>query len=184
MFTVIYSLIQYIKAPNCAPLQVSKNEKFVKLIQLLFISLIVSFALGLLISILATTGAIDIDSHAITKLLAKKSKTTVFLMAVIAAPILEELLFRAPINLFCDFKYFKFIFYGFALTFGFMHIVNYEISTTILLLSPILIAPQIALGLILGYTRIKLGLIYAIILHMLFNSLLIIPNLLFMETIK
>jgi membrane protease YdiL (CAAX protease family) len=102
-------------------------------------------------------------------------------MAVVLAPILEECIFRAPISLFKNKqKYFKYIFYGFALLFGFVHIFNYEITPEILLFSPLLVAPQISLGLLLGYLRVKLSLIYSITLHMLFNASLLIPFLLIM----
>ncbi len=181
MLIVFNSLLQYLKNPNCERLEISLSEKLKTLTKLLLISFIISFSLGILISILGHLGVFEVDSHAITKLLEKKSKMVVFLMAVIAAPVLEELFFRAPLTLFCDHKQFKYIFYGFAIFFGFIHISNYEMSTAILIASPILIAPQIALGLILGYTRVKLGLVYAILLHMLFNGLLIVPSLLFLE---
>ncbi|AUC81954.1 CPBP family intramembrane glutamic endopeptidase [Lacinutrix sp. Bg11-31] len=181
MQTTLNELVNYIKEPNCETLQISVLEKLKALSKLLLIAFGTSFTLGVLISILAQFGFIEMDSHAISKLLNEKPKTVIFLMAVIAAPIFEELFFRAPLTLFCNKKYFKYIYYGFALLFGIIHITNYEISTTILIISPILISPQITLGLILGYTRIKLGFIYAILFHMLFNGILIVPSLLFMD---
>ncbi len=175
------ALIQYLKNPTCETLKISVNDKLKILTKLLFIALIISFTLGILIHFLEHFGLFKMDSHAITKLLNEKPKIIVFLMAVFVAPILEELFFRAPIVLFCHNKQFKYLFYGFAIVFGFIHIANYEISSTILLLSPLLISPQIALGLILGYTRVKLGLLYAILLHMVFNGLLISPSLIVMD---
>lgn len=181
MLITTNALIQYLKKPTCETLLISANEKIHLLTRLLLISLILSFSLGMLIAVLEYFGFFEMDSHAISKLLDEKPKVVVFLLAVVAAPIFEELIFRAPLTLFCHFKHFKYIFYGFAIVFGVIHLSNYEVSATILILSPILIAPQITLGLILGYTRIKLGLLYSILLHMFFNGILIVPSLLFMD---
>ena len=57
------------------------------------------------------------------------------MVAVIAAPLLEELLFRAPITLFQNKKYFKIVFYTFALVFGFIHLSNFEITRDNLIIS-------------------------------------------------
>jgi len=180
MLITIESLFQYLKQPDCEALDISVTEKLKHLIKLLLIGFGASFLLGILISVIAQLGLFEVDSHAITKLLKEKSKLMVFFLAVVAAPVIEELFFRAPIVLFCGHKHFKYIFYSFAIIFGGIHLSNYDISTTILILAPILIAPQIVLGLILGYTRIKLGLLYSILFHMLFNGFLVTPSLLFM----
>ena len=102
------------------------------------------------------------------------SKTVLFMVAVIAAPLLEELLFRAPITLFQNKKYFKIVFYTFALVFGFIHLSNFEITTNVLLLAPILVAPQIILGGYLGFIRVRFGLIWSILLHASYNAFFVL----------
>jgi membrane protease YdiL (CAAX protease family) len=100
-------------------------------------------------------------------------------MAAVLAPIIEECIFRAPLFLFRKYtKGFKYVFYIIVLIFGFIHLSNFKISTTILIVSPLLVAPQIIAGLLLGYIRVRLGLLYSILLHALFNGLAIIPSLL------
>jgi len=61
-----------------------------------------------------------------------------------------------------------------SILFGIMHIFNFSGNLIYLILFGVLLAgPQIFLGFILGYIRIKNGLIYSIIFHVLVNSMLI-----------
>lgn len=53
-----------------------------------------------------------------------------------------------------------------------MHITNFEINTTIILLSPVLVLPQILLGGYFGYVRVRLGLQWSILLHSMYNGIL------------
>ncbi len=70
---------------------------------------------------------------------------------------------------------FKYFFYGTALLFGLLHASNFSGNIyLILIFSPILGGPQIVLGLILGYIRMKNGLVYSVFFHMLVNSLFIL----------
>ncbi len=69
------------------------------------------------------------------------------------------------------------LFYLTSLLFGLFHVINFSGNFwLILLFSAILCSPQIIAGLILGYIRLKYGLVYAILFHMLINSsILIVP---------
>ncbi len=70
---------------------------------------------------------------------------------------------------------FKYFFYGTALIFGLVHASNFTGNIyLILIFSPILGGPQIVLGLILGYIRMKNGLVYSILFHMLINSVFLL----------
>lgn len=71
-------------------------------------------------------------------------------------------------------KYFKQIVYLSSTSFGYVHLFNYEINTSTLLLSPLLLFPQLADGFIFAYIRTKYGFIYSLILHILNNSLMFI----------
>jgi len=69
-------------------------------------------------------------------------------------------------------KQFKVLFYFSAIAFGFVHIFNiHELNTTVLLLFPIITFPQIMMGFIFGYVRMKYGFIYSIAVHA-FNNLI------------
>lgn len=149
--------------------------RFSLVFKLVVYSVIINVILGLFIGTFETVFGIDMGKHAIDEFFESYSLIFIFFAAVIAAPVLEELIFRAPMIWFRDKSYFPFIFYSFTLVFGFYHITNFEITPTILLLSPILVAPQIIVGSLLGYTRIKFGLIWAIAFHACYNLVLIGP---------
>jgi len=69
-------------------------------------------------------------------------------------------------------EHFRFFFYVSALLFGLLHATNFNGSFFLILaLSPILVGPQIIGGLILGYVRMKHGLVYSILFHAAGNIL-------------
>lgn len=70
----------------------------------------------------------------------------------------------------------KNIFYTLLLSFSFLHLHNYKFSFELLLLSPIIILPRIFGGLIYSYTRFKLGIVSAIMMHILNNTFPLIIN--------
>ncbi|WP_121965873.1 CPBP family glutamic-type intramembrane protease [Myroides sp. N17-2] len=68
-------------------------------------------------------------------------------------------------------KYYPYIFYGLAVVFGYVHIANFEeVNTRILLLSPLIVLPQLITGLGMGYVRVRLGFWYGVFFHILHNS--------------
>lgn len=146
--------------------------------KLVLISVGISVILGILINSLETVFGLDLGKHAIDNFFENYPLLLLFGAAVIAAPVLEELLFRGPIIWFRNKSYFPIVFYTLTLVFGFYHITNFEITSTILLLSPILAAPQIVVGSLLGLTRVKLGLVWAIAFHACYNLVLIGPLIL------
>lgn len=149
------------------------------LIKLLVLSLLISLVLGMLIGILENHSSLDLGRHAMDLLLEQYSLWFVFFAAVILAPFLEELIFRGPLIFFRKNRYFAFVFYVSTLIFGFYHITNFDLSREVLLLSPILVAPQLCIGVFLAYIRVRLGLLWAILLHALYNLALIGPVLVF-----
>lgn len=71
--------------------------------------------------------------------------------------------------------HFGWVFYGSALLFGAIHLYNYDLGSPDALeltLAPLLIAPQIVGGLVLGYVRVRLGFWYAVANHAAFNGIL------------
>ncbi len=181
MISTYNSILKYLKNPLYVPqVDLPTIEKLKTVGHALVICFVFVFITAIPIYIIGATNLINLEEHANSQLLEKYSPMMVFFLAAIAAPIIEECIFRAPLYLFRKVKKnFKYIFYVFALIFGFIHISNYEITATSLILSPLLVAPQIVAGLVLGYTRVRLGLQYSILLHSLFNGLAILPSLLF-----
>lgn len=149
--------------------------RLVILFKLLLIALTISIVLAGIIGIVETVFSLDFGKHAIEGALEKFSPLFLAFVAVILAPFMEEFIFRAPMTFFKDKPYFKYIFYALTLIFGFYHITNFEITTTILLLSPLLVAPQISVGALLGFIRVRFGLWWAIGLHAVYNLLLVGP---------
>ncbi|CAL2101853.1 membrane protein of unknown function [Tenacibaculum sp. 190130A14a] len=119
---------------------------------------------------------VNLEDHAMEEMMKTMSKTVVFIFAVIVAPLLEELIFRAPITLFRDKKTFKVAFYAFAFIFGLIHLTNFTITTNVLILAPILVLPQIILGGYLGFIRVKFGLGWSILLHACYNAFFILGS--------
>ncbi|MFK7811257.1 MAG: CPBP family intramembrane glutamic endopeptidase [Maribacter sp.] len=145
------------------------------LLILLGIGLAASIILGSLTGVIETLFDLDLGKHAIDEALEKYSPLFLFFAAVVLAPLVEEFLFRGPMMFFKDKPYFKYIFYALTLIFGFYHITNFEITTTVLLLSPLLVAPQISVGALLGFIRVRFGLWWAILLHAVYNLILVGP---------
>ena len=164
-------LVAYLKNPVLEQDSNQDNSyRLKKFSHLLVFSIITAFLLTPLFGLVEHFGFVDMDTHAMEELLKKMSKTKVFLLTVIAAPLLEELFFRAPITLFYNKKYFKKVFYLFAIIFGLVHLSNFQITPYVILFTPILVAPQIILGGYLGFIRVRFGLQWSILLHACYNA--------------
>lgn len=64
---------------------------------------------------------------------------------------------------------FRYIYYGSCISFAWLHIFNFELNITNLLLLPILTLPQFFSSTIAGYTRIAFGFRYPLAIHMATN---------------
>ncbi|TMM57486.1 CPBP family intramembrane metalloprotease [Maribacter algarum] len=149
------------------------------LLKLLVIALISSIVFAGITELIAEFLNPELGKHAIEEALENYSPWFLLFGAVVLAPLFEEFFFRGPMVFFRDKSYFKYIFYVLTLIFGFIHISNFEITKTTLLLSPILVAPQISAGFFLGFIRVRFGLIWAMVLHSLYNLILIGPLVVF-----
>lgn len=124
----------------------------------------------------------------------------IILYMLLLFPILEELIFRLPlkfkynivalvINKISDgrvkpiwYNYYKYIFYFFVIVFGILHLTNYEaFSKTFILISPLLVLSQTFGGFLLSFLRIRIGLVWSILTHIFFNSIIIIIGIAFMH---
>ena len=71
--------------------------------------------------------------------------------------------------------YFGFFFYGSTVLFALTHITNYEpLNATTLLFAPVLVLPQFLMGTVLGYVRVRYGIGYSILFHVVVNAILFV----------
>lgn len=116
-----------------------------------------------------------------------KSNTLIYtlFLAGLIVPIAEELIFRYGLRKNKLFslvisknvwnKIFRFLVYLSVLTFGFVHISNYENNSILFYcISPIIVSSQLIGGIFLTFLRVKFNLLSAIIAHLLWNSLVIV----------
>ena len=177
MLTTYTSIIQFLKTPHCGREEndtVSQKLKIV--LHTLIIALIIVTCISMLIAIIEHFKLVDMDKHANKELFDKFPPLVVGFLVVILAPLLEELIFRAPITLFCSYsKAFKYIFYAFALAFGYIHLFNFEDYTRYWWMAPLLVAPQLSLGMFASFIRIRFGLLWAMALHAGYNLIFSLP---------
>lgn len=70
-------------------------------------------------------------------------------------------------------RYFGIFFYGSAILFALVRITNYTpLNAQTLLFSPVLVLPQFIMGTVLGYVRVRYGIGYSILLHVVNNTIL------------
>jgi membrane protease YdiL (CAAX protease family) len=161
-------LIDYLKNPKLEKdTNKSLRYRFLILYRLFIFCLFTGILLSFLFGFLEQLGLLDMNSHKLESAFKKLGSYKIILLGTIVAPVIEELIFRAPLVLFTSKKSFKIIF-------GFVHLSNYEITPKILLISPILVLPQIILGAYLGFIRIRFGLQWSILLHACYNGFLML----------
>jgi hypothetical protein len=144
----------------------------------------------LLIYIIEEFVDIDLDNHAVSELANTLGIGALVLVGGIFIPFLEEIIFRLPLNYKRNylfkftgsiigkervrkfwFKYYTAFFYLFILAFAVIHITNYkDESIGILLLTPILVLPQVIGGTVMAYLRMHLGFFWGFLQHAIFNS--------------
>lgn len=178
-----------------------------RFLSVFILNLIVVLLLVSIIYAVESTGLISTENHKAVEMLMSNPALALF-AAVIIAPLFEELIFRtylvrkySPVRLIVFiagaagktnqlrvlrqlehywYTYYKQVIYFSAVLFGMVHISNYEVTTNVLLFSPLIISPQIVVGLCLAYLRIRFGLVWAMFYHAFYNLILIGPALFFM----
>lgn len=66
--------------------------------------------------------------------------------------------------------YFPWFFYASVMAFGFVHVTNFHpLSLRVLLLTPFITLPQLIMGTLLGFVRMKYGIIYSMVFHSTIN---------------
>ncbi len=173
---MIDEIWNYVKNPRYYEyLDLTSQEKRNVFFKILMLTVAFSFILGIAMGIITSLVGADLGEHGMELILKKYSLFVIFLLVVVIAPLIEELIFRAPLALFKNSRFFKIAFYASALLFGAIHLTNFEIFTDYFWLAPVLVAPQTAAGFFLGFIRVKLGLIWSILLHAAHNAILLSP---------
>jgi len=176
---MLEELLSFAKAPMYErDVNTAISYKLIYLFKLLVLALCSSILLLMLAGTIQNLFSIELGKHAIDDLFENNSVIIIFFLSVLIAPISEELLFRGPLVFFKNSKFFGVAFYIVTLIFGIIHISNFELTTQVWLLSPILIAPQVSVGFLLGFIRVKFGLLWSIIMHACYNLVLVLPLLL------
>ncbi|MFC6100435.1 CPBP family intramembrane glutamic endopeptidase [Olivibacter domesticus] len=120
----------------------------------------------------------------------------IFLYAVILAPLFEELIFRLPLRYNKNWIWrkieslfrlqpqvfwlqnYKYILYTFVFLFGIVHLMNYTNKEFLFfLIAPLIVGSQLFGGLLLSYTRLKLGFWWGVAQHSIWNGLIITLSL-------
>ena len=116
----------------------------------------------------------------------KKSFTSAIFLAVVLAPIFEEIGFRLILRRNFPIKYifsqklwdkiFPFLVYASSVIFGFVHLTNYtNDGFWFYVFSPIIISYQLIGGLVTAFIRVKYNFFYGMLYHLLWNASLIFP---------
>lgn len=174
------NLIAYLKNPVLEKdLNTDLNYRLKIFFHLLIISLLTGIIISPIFAILEELKWVNMANHKVEDMFKGMNKFVIILLGAVLIPIIEETIFRAPITIFKKHKIFKITFYFFALLFGFVHITNFDLTTNVILLSPLLVLPQILLGGYFGYIRVRFGLQWSMLLHGCYNGTLILISFLF-----
>ena len=192
MKKLYFDILKWIKEPDDTPMGIKWNKKINILGQILILDILIG------IIFICLTYFIDNYVIKLNEELIDINPSILFLLAVIVLPILEEILFRFPLKYKRNYlirglnvlfggriknkwnKNFKYFVYIMTIAFGLIHLTNFNNDEILFFcLGPIIIGNQLIGGLILSYTRIKLGFSWSIIQHGLFNLFGIVIGVLF-----
>lgn len=177
-------LLQFVKKPTDVQIIISTGNKWMLIFSLLIIEIILHFIMVFPFNYLVDHLISVQEAYPLSSL----TLLNLFLLAVIAAPLLEELLFRYVLRynrLFHRFftrekwnRIFPYLVYVSAFAFGFVHLDNYvNHSWKFYVLSPLIIISQLSGGFILSYIRVRLNMLYSLLYHAVWNLLfaIIVP---------
>ena len=109
----------------------------------------------------------------VTSFLYQKYIFFIALLSILILSLIIYFIVKSNNNFFTRIK-FKYYFYTTTLLFGLIHLFNFSGNNyAIIIFSIVLVSPQIFLGLILGYIRMKYGILYSIFFHMIVNMSLL-----------
>ncbi len=164
---------EFVRKPRYNPYSnINPRLKFRIFLNVLGWNFVFGIGLVILLEGLSHLLGINIGAHKADDLFQKYSAITIFFLMVLIAPVTEEFIFRGPLVFFKRSHYFPWVYYFSCLLFGLVHLGNFENAYDLLWLAPFMVAPQVVMGFFLGYLRVRLGLHYAIFMHMAHNGIL------------
>lgn len=110
---------------------------------------------------------------AVEEVKADVSVYLIILSAILIAPVVEELIFRYPLQKINNESIKLFAYILSSILFGLIHIINYELSESHLKYILVITSPQIFTGFILGFIRLKYGFWYGVLNHSLYNFIIL-----------
>ncbi len=152
--------------------------RLIILLKLVGWALLLSFVLFSVIMLTEHLFQLDFGQHASEELMNEYPTAVILLLIVIIAPFAEELFFRGPLVWFRNKPIFKYIFFLSVILFGAIHLTNFSDVMKHLWVAPLLVSPQLSLGIFTGFIRVRFGLIWSIALHALYNLILSMPLIL------
>ena len=165
---LIYQFTRFLKNPNNPTYpDLSQSQKLLDVgFYFLAFSVLISVFIGSLVEFLKEFSFLNT-----VKVIEREDVVLhLILGAMIIAPPIEEGIFRLQLGNFRNKAYFKYLFYVSALLFGWVHIFNFEFTSSHYVFIPIITLPQTVLGLVLGFIRIRYGFWYGVMLHFLYNT--------------
>lgn len=202
--TTLKDLFIFLKNPKDEQDIDQSNQKKIKILfSLLAIDIPIMLLLSMLINNFAELGWVKVENHKVALFIDTMPIWSVFLLAVIVIPFIEEILFRLflrfkrnyflqiTISLFPQTKKaissfwnkkFGYAFYLSAIVFALIHITNYDSNDNFVYLIPVLVLPQFIMGLFLGYLRVRYSFMLGYFMHALHNTIFITVALFSMET--
>ena len=145
------------------------------LLKLVVWALLLSFVLLSIILGLEQFFDMDFGPHASEELFDEFPVIGIFFLIVLVAPFVEELIFRGPLIWFRNRNTFKYAYYISVILFGAIHLTNFGDFSKHLWMAPLLVSPQLSLGIFTGYIRVRFGLLWSIALHATYNLVLSVP---------
>jgi membrane protease YdiL (CAAX protease family) len=200
-YTTWFSFVAFIKSPNDEnDFDASISSKIKTLLCLFSFALVLVFLSTPIFSLLKFLNILDPGSNVLEDLLFDFSFIQLVFVIAIIGPIFEELIFRLPLRYKYNYLFrsivflisatrlipeeklkdmvqrywkriFKYLFYFLAILFGFIHVTNFERFKDLWAWMPFLTINQLFAGFVLGYIRIKFGLIWSITYHSFYNLL-------------
>ena len=195
----VKNFIDYLKNPIDEKEDESTFGNKVKtLINLFLFSLLAIYLYGILLAVLESIHWIDAGVNVNSSIVYRYTYLKLILLGVIIAPITEELIFRLPLRykynylfrwtailivsikhvdkdiceekiIACWNKYFRYFFYFIILIFGCVHFFNFSNYRNVWSWIIVLVFPQIIIGSILGYIRVRFSILWSMGYHAFHN---------------
>ena len=195
-------IINFLKHPSDFHEKHTFGQSAKALFLVLAIDLGIALILSVIIETTVKSVGINIESHSAMQMLKNYPPALCFILAVCILPFFEELIFRfwlryerfyplRAVNFlrakFSDkdlstlenkskagwSRAFPALFWLSTIVFACTHLVNYPMTASVWLLSPLLVLPQAVTGFCIGFLRVKYNFGLGLLLHMLHNCVLV-----------